>query len=816
MPASDVIPAADSAESGSALNKPASTFRVLREGLRPSLPTRLALLIAGVTSVGYSQYLMEQRIPQGVPNPLAEHWNAVYRLEIVNYDNLFFALPYFLGGAILCGLAALPSAWKGSFTDWNSSQESRSDAKPILQLTHLVIGMILSGYLLIQLGRHQYQPIYPILWLIPIWIFTRAFWNRDRSVKTDLSPGISFHDVFWITGLLILGFCLAAFALQDIPKTMVPDEGIFWETARAIALGEIHPVIFDTGVYTFPVASSVLQGWMMRIFGVNFWGWRFASVIPAVLTVVPLYLLAREWFGRRAAIAACIMMTANPYFISFARMGYNNSQSLFPVTLCVYFFALGARKGSYLYLWLAGVAAGFGFYTYFATWIAPVTLGLGILYLRFCKEFNWRQTFIAAGIVVLGWAVMFMPRVAYTASGSNSESLVFKIFETSFVNVFYGRAYYGEADLARTMPPIQIGENHTIFYDPLIYGELILRGTVRTFFSMFNPHIVFEHFLNTGLAGVISPAFFLIGIALGFRCWKQVRFALPLIWILSGMIFLSILNSFPPRHTHLVSIIPALALVSGAGLTAVAESLSELMAPRWAFIRSLVKNSILTTVFLAVIYYGFQRHYAAMPDRYPPSFEDIASWIAWKTETPVRLIYLGQTDATHRVEYLVNTKAVPHQYKSILIHEFSPETDLAGNEPAIIFTETGNLTDVPSPQILPAGFHEPVAYSYRDEYVIGYVMTNTDLDLDPKVGIEGGINSLMTKPVRYVLMSLFAAFMLFGVLALGNSIGWFKRDLLLEIGNDPPTQRKNKETEGKDGVEFKFHLRIRIPKKRSQ
>jgi 4-amino-4-deoxy-L-arabinose transferase-like glycosyltransferase len=107
-------------------------------------------------------------------------------------------------------------------------------------------------------------------------------------------------------------------------------------------------------------------------------------VIAGVFVVIPLYLLAKEWFGRVVAIVACVLMIANPYFISFSRLGYNNSQSLFPITLSIYFFALAARKGSYFYLWWSGLVAGFGFYTYSATLIVPIIL----CFVRFISAFE--------------------------------------------------------------------------------------------------------------------------------------------------------------------------------------------------------------------------------------------------------------------------------------------------------------------------------------------------------------------------------------------------------------------------------------------
>jgi len=795
-------------------NRLIAALRLLRERMRVLLPARSILLIVGIASICYSQYLMEQRAPLGTPAPLAERWNAIYRLEIVNYDNVFLALPYLIAGALLCAFTALPASWTEGFINWASHWPARENIKSGFWSPSLLIGVLSFGYLLIQLGRHQFSPIYLVFWLFPIWIFTRAFWKLDRNAKVDLSLGISYSDLFWVAALMILGFSLSSFALQDIPMTIIPDEGNFWETARAIALSFIHPVFFDSGVYTFPVASSIFQGWMLRIFGVSFWGWRFASVIAGVAAVIPLYLLAKEWFGRQAAIAAGIMMTANPYFIAFSRMGYNNSQALFPVALCIYFFAVGARKGSYFYLWLAGLVAGFGFYTYSAAWMGLVALVLGVAYLFLRKEIQWKRALSVLGVILTGWAILFVPRVAYTGSGENSGGLVYKIFETSFVNTFYAKAYYGESDLLRTIPLAGLSDKDTWFYNPVIYGELLLRGAVRTILAIFDPHIIFEHFLVTGLAGIITPIFFLVGLAISLRHAKQLRFGLPLMWLVAGLIFLSIIGAFPPRHTHLVSVIPALALLSGMGLVAVTQSLTDLISTRFGALRTLIRNLLVVGVSLAIIYFGFQRYYQTMPRTYPPTFEDVASWLAWRVERPVNLIYLSETDKPHRVEYLVNSKVVSHSYRSSLTGEFSAETHLAKDKPTIIFIEIQENQEIDLIENPPAGFHRPVTYHYPNGQIIGYVMTNTDLDLQPKVGVKDGWNSLTNLPVRYVLLVLAVVAVLFGMLALKDAIGWPKRDILLEIGKAQPKENLADVLDDGEKPEFDFHLRIRIPARR--
>ena len=745
--------ASDSAEAGIQSNKRIAILRVLRERLKALSPLRWIFLILGIASIAYGQHIIEQRYSNGEWLPQATLWNDVYKLHIVNFDNVLHALPYLLGGAFLCALTVLPPAWKTRFMNWEFDPATREKFQWKRGLPYILIGGTLFIFLIVQLARHQYHPAYPFHWLISIIAFTIITWVRDKNIKKDLSPGIAPLDWFWIASLLLLGFAINSYALQDIPTILIADEGSFWENARTVAIHELEPAFFDSGVYSFPMASTIYQGWVLRIFGLNMWAWRFSSVIAGVLTVIPLYLLGREWFNRRVAVIAAALMVSHPYFIAFARMGYNNSQSLFPVVLAVCFFALAARKGSVFYLWLAGVAAGIGFYTYSAAWLGPVTLCLGILYLFLTKQVKWKQTLVSLGIVLLACGVMLAPRVAYAASGENGDGLFYKIFETSFVNTFYAKAYYGEADLLQTMPFIHFSNRDTIFYDPAIYKELLVRGTVRTLVSIFDPHIVREHFLVTGFAGSIAPVFFLIGLALSFRLWKQLRFGLSLIWLFAGLLFLSVIAAFPPRQTHLVSVIPVIALFSGIGLSAAVESLTGWMPSRWARVQPIVQRILLAATSIVIIYFGAQKYFVTMPMIYPPSFEDIASWIAWKTETPTDLIYLGQEDKPHRVGYLVDIKMTHHEYQSLLLNDFSPEIVSNGNRPTIIFLEDKDAAVDPKQWIMP-GFSMPIPYVFMDGSIIGYVITNTVIDMDPHADREDGWGSLADTPVCWILILL--------------------------------------------------------------
>ena len=803
----------DSSQTRHRFDKLIAAWHMLLERTRELLPARWLLLLVGIGCLAYSQYMMEQRFLHGQPNPVAEQWNILHRLEVVNLSNVLAGLPYFGLGVILCAWVGLPSSWREPFVNWSSQWPAFGATKWGKQASRLLVATGLMIYLLVQLGKHIYVPIYPFLWISALWLFTQVVWNFDRDHNVDLSLEIKIADILWLLGILVIGIGIGAYALRDIPAVMVPDEGSFWENARAIALRQFQPAFFDSGVYTFPIASTIYQGWMMRLFGVDLWGWRFASVLAGVSALIPLYLLAKEWFGRRVAIASAILMLANPYFLSFARLGYNNSQSLLPVTLAVYLWALGSRKGSYFYLWLAGLVAGIGFYTYSAVWIGVVTLCLGIVYLRILRQISWKQTFAVFVLILLAWGVAFGPRLAYTAAGEAKTGLTYKVLETSFFSVFYARAYFGDADLTTI---IESDGYPAIFYDPAVYRRLLTRGLVRTLLTLFDPYLVTEHFMISALAGVITPVFFAIGFVLFLRRWKQSRFGLPLIWLVSGLIFLSVIGAFPPRHTHMVSLIPVIALIAGAGLCAVVETLTEYLPASFVPFRAAIISVLIAALSLGILYAGAKKYFVTMPQTYPPSFEDFASWVALRTEEPVQIIYFGPINVAHRVAYFVNTKMVPHTYLSVDLSALSLQEYIKPNTPAVLFWEINTPAGLEFLERVPADFKTPVAYYDNAGNLLGYAATNSpDVHLEWRAGSSGGWNSLTRTPARNILLLLLAGILLAGVLGLRNRFSWPR--LSFEMERQAQEEASDPAVEKSDTFEVEFSFRIRVsPRKRNR
>jgi hypothetical protein len=368
---------------------------------------------------------------------------------------------------------------------------------------------------------------------------------------------------------------------------------------------------------------------------------------------------------------------------------------------------------------------------------------------------------------------------------------------------------YPEAELGTI---IKIGEEQRIFYQPHIYRELLLRGFIRTVISFFDPYIVGEHFLNTGLAGVIAPVFFLVGLMISIVKFKQLRFNLLLTWFLICFVFLSLIAAFPPRHTHLVSIIPCLAILSAVGL---AESVSALASSLNRYrekIGQFFQVILLLAVCVACLIFGFQRYYLRTLIDYPNLFEDLVSWVAWHTDEPIHIIYMSNKPGPHRVEYILGNHLAAHSFTSYTLDKFS-EINVKPGSKTVIFLESGLPEDVFLFQKVPDEFKWAETYWYRDLYIQGYAVSNTEIDLSPDLTLTSAVQSIIYKPVGYVLLALVLMIYIFGMLSLEAVIKRLPDELILELGT-PPGVKKDSETQPR--AEFYFKIRLPLKKRSNQ
>lgn len=108
--------------------------------------------------------------------------------------------------------------------------------------------------------------------------------------------------------------CLAAIITRFVSLT---DHG-FW-IDEIMTLQDANAIINPTFYKRVHWLSFLLVRLSMEIFGVSEFSLRLPSALAGVLTIPVIYLLARQWLGIPAAVAASILVLLSPYQIHFSQ-----------------------------------------------------------------------------------------------------------------------------------------------------------------------------------------------------------------------------------------------------------------------------------------------------------------------------------------------------------------------------------------------------------------------------------------------------------------------------------------------------------------
>lgn len=672
----------------------------------------------------------------------ADNINTGLYLSLTAPVNILFGLFLLLLAMITYGFIfrGQPDVHQGQYIDDGSWRPYQ------LQRTWVILALALYAFALwgIVVRHPLIQPFWA--WIISIAVFTLALWKAEHRGEGAANPRLNYGDAIRILALFALTIGIGAYRLTDIPAGWITDEGPFWETARKLALGEETPSFFGVGVFTFPVSSSYFQSWIMRWAGVNLWGWRFASVVAASLTIIPLYLLTCELFNRQVAVVAIAMMIVNPYFLAFARLGYNNSQAMFPVTLAVYFLVLAIRRNSRFYLWLAGLSAGLGFYTYFAAWLGLVVLVVALAFLAILNRLNFRTSLVPLSIIVAGMLIVFLPRVVFGISADSTAALRFKVWETGPVNTFYGNLIFGNDRIDQAH--VFVVDGVEMFYDPQLYLILFGRGFIRTAAVLFDSLGYIDHQIFFGLLGLGSSLFFILGVGLAFARFREIKYLIPMIWFLTGFFFLGVIASIPPRPTHMVAIIPVFSIISAIGLTSLMNTLVTQSATR--------VNNLLTSVIIGVIAFTGLFHYYFMIPYFhaPANQDDYMSWLGRQVSEPVNFILIdhiaeSRNPTDEKLMDLTEHEVVSISYADL---QANPEEIKSWTNFVAYFAPANAAEHAKwlNSQIPGSTLQEAFAPGrrYRGFVVTDLAPLNTEMDLN----LARGISDLWNSPARAVLL----------------------------------------------------------------
>jgi hypothetical protein len=479
-------------------------------GRRLALPRwtarALALLgaLGGLAVIGYAQYAVSF-------NDAPFDFPLTGRLEDWVFDSfghandLAFAIPLFIAGGLIFAIA-VPRALLPS-DDLLGGRPGR--ATPFrAAVAVLLAGLLLWGWLVTQLVRGEYDASYRWVFLVSLLVPAAALAVHDLRIHPLRAPEVHLShlgEIVVLIGIVAAFVALNARDLENWRYTAIGDEGPFYNLPiRMLDDPNLNWFNHDDGPYTQPVLGSAWHALNMAVFGRDLFGWKMGSLTAIAVTIPALYWLLREAIGTRTAIFGAMFLGASHYLFAYAHTGYNNVFPLFPTVSAIALMVSGLKRNSYTLLFLSGVMAGLGCYTYFSSRAAIVIIAVAFLTLAP----KLRRNLDALAVGALGFGMTLAPLFAV-----EGWDVVSKTFDRSAV----GKDTPFLEQLADNLP--------------------------RTIFAFnFNPHNL--HYTAGALLDEITVTLAIAGLALcAFRI-KTFAYRLFVIWFCIALIVTGLFSEY--------------------------------------------------------------------------------------------------------------------------------------------------------------------------------------------------------------------------------------------------------------------------------
>lgn len=386
------------------------------------------------------------------------------------------------------------------------------------------------------------------LWVIAIGLAVYAFWDDGRHATLH-APRSTFFlprwEVLTLAILFIGALIIRLVNLTSHPFILNGIEANIGLEAWAAAAGQINNP-FATGWLTNPTLPLYFLAIPLKLLGRSILSIRLLSPIIGALTIPAVYLTGRRFYSPAVGLVAAILLAGLHVHLHYSRLGMTNIWDPLLVLAALALFYAAWQNGRRTTWVLAGLAAGFNIYLYTASHLLPLMF-LGVFVVLFLTERRtlWQQK----GNILAGAAVALV--VAWPQYS----------FYRGNPGIYLGRAnelgILQNGWLARQAA--ETGANIVSLFSQQWWKAAL---------AFFNRGIDTSPAYNAGVPILLAlPAIFLsLGILVAIIRLRQLRYSLPLIWLLVTILFAGALMDNPPNSHRLLLAMPAVALLAALGL----------------------------------------------------------------------------------------------------------------------------------------------------------------------------------------------------------------------------------------------------------
>ena len=437
------------------------------------------------------------------------------------------------------------------------------------------VGALLASLLIVRLLTGSQSPWDLLLWVLALGAFALPFlpnlrlpeWRGAMQAFQRIR-----YDALIVAGLVAFFVAVNARDLNAWYYSIIGDEYVFWENARIILDNGLFRPFDQAGVHReHPVLNVAFKSFVMLFAGQNHFGITFSSVLAGAASIPGVYLLGHTvGRGRTAAIIATALFSFSHYIFAFVHIQYISVDGMIPAVYAFGFLVLGIRQRSPLLLYLAGVVAGLGFYTFL-----PARAIMPIILLFLLLSPRPHKAVLHAWPLILGFLAAALP--AFIVNGEQTYAVMFD----------------------------QLAPG----YDPNVVGPVgeRIRSNVASLFA-FNYNIHVSHYVSGSLLDAVSAMLAVLGVGYALGSFRNASSRLLLIWFAVALVGAAL---FAPHwhtpHTRMHFVLPPLVLMAGImassylwPLAASTGSRVRLGIPRTGAVAALTATLLLVVLALNV------------------------------------------------------------------------------------------------------------------------------------------------------------------------------------------------------------------------
>lgn len=397
-------------------------------------------------------------------------------------------------------------------------------------------------------------------------------------------------------------------------------------------LGNTFPVMFRSfAEHRLPMQlyTSIV---FIKIFGLNEIGVRSASVLAGLVSVLGMYLLTKEMFGKRVSIIATLLLLFSPWHIIFSRQA-NDAGFLLPFTIFgLLLFVKGLKNFKYL-LFSASVW-GLGIYSYatFSLFAPLYVIFLALLFWEQIKKYGFPKILL---VILLGLLVVSpylkesfkgttLKRVSVISTVSKDDLEARVVAGRLWVKGVWGKIYYNKYTIIGS----ELFNSYTQAFSPsflFAQGDTNPRHNIGDFGQMYHFEII------TVLTGIYISI-------MALKNKRNKDYLIFILWLIISPLP-SILTQGGGNHAaRLILMLPPLVIFSALGI----DKLIKIK-------KSYFKLFIMTVFVLLVVFdigKFMNRYFVIWPNE---------SWRLWHLGFKETLNYVRSVDINYRKIYFNNT-----------------------------------------------------------------------------------------------------------------------------------------------------------------